>query len=125
MSSQARYFYKTIIAAKEGAFLDEQLTPFPPSVAPEDMFDYLVDIYGDPTDQAVTQTDEFGKTVIEWVFDDPSSDRSDPPRELVVLPMIEDPDDPILVPVASVIVDGDVQGHVEHERNALCGAGPC
>jgi hypothetical protein len=92
MGRPRRYHYKSIFAVKDGPFLSDRVASFPLDLGPAEVLEYLVDLHGEPVDAAVTETEEFGRVDIGWVFPGPNDDEGRP-LELIVIPMIENPDD--------------------------------
>ncbi|MDQ2739196.1 MAG: hypothetical protein M3Y35_11435 [Actinomycetota bacterium] len=91
MTRELRYHCKLMLAERGGDILTDEVIPFPPTLGPGEFYDFLADRFGEPTEDAVADTEEFGRLGIGWVYEAP--DDPGGVRELIATPMIDDPDE--------------------------------
>jgi hypothetical protein len=90
MNRELRFHCKVMLAERGGDILTDEVIRFPPTLGPDEIYDYLADRFGRPIQVAIADTDEFGRLPIGWVYHAP--DDPDRVRELIATPMIDDPD---------------------------------
>jgi hypothetical protein len=92
------FWTQSIVQPRAGGKpLDTSVSEVPEGVEFDDLLDFYRDYLGEPRDAAYTDVPDIGRIDIGWVFPVPKGWDLPGPRkdfEMVVVPMVEDADDP-------------------------------